>query len=240
MGSNLWQSRLQRAAQWLRVFRLRKPAHGFHRRIWGRQHESDNRGDNVKECRRSFRRSYLRGGTPINWTGPVKIFGGMSSQAYQSASGTVYEAQNSLAYRVAWQSQIALGSSLGNVMIVTWNDFGEHTAIEPSQDQYGNPSRGFYNLTGYYTTWLYNGSAPAITGDAILYFYRKQTYAAAHAATISGLTTRPTMVSYDTPSDNIEMIAFLASPATLSITINGITNDAGRNQRGSMSSPSHS
>jgi hypothetical protein len=164
------------------------------------------------------------GGTRINWTGPAKIFGGMSPQAYQSGGETVYEAQNSLAYRAAWESQIALGSSLGNMMIVTWNDFGESTAIEQSQNQYNAPSTGFYDLTGYYTTWWRNGAAPKITNDAILYFYRRQTYMAAHNATIAGLTKPPTMVSYLKPTDNIEMVAFLTSPATLSITVKGVTS----------------
>jgi hypothetical protein len=163
------------------------------------------------------------GGTPINWTGTPNIFGSMSPQAYQTRSGWVYEAQNSLAYRVSWESQIALGSSLGNMMIVTWNDFGESTAMQNSQNQSNEPSTGFYDLTGYYTTWWGNGAAPTITNDAIMYFYRRQTYLAAHNATISGLTTPPTLVSGETPSDNIEMVAFLTSPATLSITISGVT-----------------
>ncbi len=164
------------------------------------------------------------GGTPINWTGPVNIFGGMSPQAYQSAGGTLYESQNSLAYRTAWETEIGLGAALGNMMIFTWNDYGENTAVAPSQNQYGEPSMGFYDLTGYYTTWFRKGAAPALSKDAILYFYRRQTYAAAHNATLAGLTKPPTMVPYMTPTDNIEMIAFLSSPATLSISINGVAS----------------
>ncbi|WP_041367508.1 endo-1,3-alpha-glucanase family glycosylhydrolase [Methylocella silvestris] len=164
------------------------------------------------------------GGTPINWTGPVKLFGGMSPQGYQSGGGTVYEAQNSAAYRGAWESQIALGASLGNIMIFTWNDFGESTAVEPSSNQFGAPSTGYYDLTGYYTTWWRKGAAPQITNDAIMYFYRRQTYLAAHNATIPGLKARPTIPSWNLPAyDNIEMVAFLKADATLSINIKGVS-----------------
>ncbi|WP_395666164.1 endo-1,3-alpha-glucanase family glycosylhydrolase [Methylocella sp.] len=158
------------------------------------------------------------GGTKINWTGPVKLFGGMGPQAYQSASGTVYEAHNSEAYRAAWESQIALGSALGDVMIFTWNDYGEGTAIAPSQNQYNHPSMGFYDLTGYYTTWLRKGSPPEITDDAIVYFYRRQSYSAAHNATISGLSKRPTIPSWNLPAyDEIELVAFVKDDAEICI-----------------------
>jgi len=164
------------------------------------------------------------GGPPINWVGPVKIFGGMNPQAYQSASGTLYESQNSLAYRVGWESQFRINSSLGNIMVVTWNDYGESTAIQASANQYGEPSLGFYALTGYYTTWWRQGAPPTIVNDAILYFYRKQTYAAAHGATIAGLTKPPTLQASSSPAqDEVEMVAFLTSPATMAITINNTT-----------------
>ncbi|WP_395666170.1 hypothetical protein [Methylocella sp.] len=71
-------------------------------------------------------------------------------------------------------------------MIFTWNDYGEGTAIAPSQNQYNHPSLGYYDLTGYYTTWLRKGAPPKSSTTRSSISIAGQTYRlAANSATIS-------------------------------------------------------
>jgi hypothetical protein len=105
------------------------------------------------------------------------------------------------------------------IQIVTWNDFGESTNVEPVTSQYGDRGTGLYDLTGYYATWFQTGSQPTITRDVLYYFYRKEPTTAAAPAQSQPMT----MPFPQTPQNQIELLAFLTAPGTLSITINGQT-----------------
>jgi len=76
---------------------------------------------------------------------------------------------------------------------------------------------GFYNLTGYYATWFLVGAQPPITHDVLYYFYRREpTNAASPAQSVANKLTGGAAAE-----DNIELVSFLAAPATLRITIGG-------------------
>ena len=162
------------------------------------------------------------GGTPINWTGPVTWFGAVCPTMWHvgdaipppAPNNPIKEPRNSLAYRRGWEGVVARSARLGAVMIVTWNDQVESSMIAPAQTPDGESLRGFYDLTGYYAQWLRHGAAPTIANDAIFYFHRKMPTKAA--------TTLPaTRFHVIDPSNNIEMLAFLTSDATLRIEIGG-------------------
>lgn len=139
------------------------------------------------------------------WMMPV------APQDMRPKSQSYYEAANSQEYRVMWENAI-----LGNadwVQLITWNDFSEHTCITPSSGtQYS-----FYDLTAYYTTWFKTGTKPEIKRDVLYYFYRL------HSTSASNQQSNPFKVGAgsDLPLNEIELLAFLVSPGTLEIEING-------------------
>jgi len=121
------------------------------------------------------------------------------------------EAGNSEEYRVMWENAI-LGDA-DWVQLITWNDYSEHTCISPSSGtQYS-----FYDLTAWYTAWFKTGAKPEIKRDVLYYFYRIQSTSAPHQQ------SKPFMMAAgtDIPRNEIELLAFLVSPGTLEIEING-------------------
>lgn len=142
---------------------------------------------------------------------------GITPQTYKPESFMYSEAQNSLAYRNAWTG--AIRSRADMVQIVTWNDFGESTAVSPVTSQHGDAGTGFYDLTGYYATWFQTRQPPRLVRDALYYFYRKTPVDAAAGAQSKPMTTQ----FPQTPRNEIELLAFLKSPGTLSIGIGGKT-----------------
>jgi hypothetical protein len=104
--------------------------------------------------------------------------------------------------------------------LVTWNDFSESSAIAPVTDGtlQRNIGTGFYNLTGFFSGWFLTGQEPKITHDVLYYFYRRETV----TATASGQSKLATIYQ-GVPENNIELLAILASPGVLKITIGGKT-----------------
>lgn len=139
------------------------------------------------------------------WMMPV------APQDMRPKSQSYYEAANSQEYRVMWENAI-----VGNadwVQLITWNDFSEHTCITPSSGtQYS-----FYDLTAYYTTWFKTGTKPEIKRDVLYYFYRL------HSTSAPNQQSSPMSAGAgsDLPLNEIELLAFLVSPGTLEIEING-------------------
>ncbi len=145
------------------------------------------------------------------------FFDGLTPQTYKPQSFKYNEAYNSLAYRNGWLG--AIQSKADMVQVVTWNDFGESTHIEPAMSATGDSGTGFYNLTGYYATWWRTGVQPAITHDVLYYFYRKESYRAS-----APMQSQPTTLNFaQTPQDQIEVLAFLTAPATVVISAGGVT-----------------
>jgi hypothetical protein len=163
----------------------------------------------------------------LTWTGiaasrvrasSAKIFfDGITPQTYKPQTFIYDEAYNSLAYRNAWTG--AIQSKADMVQIVTWNDFGESTHILPTTSANGDSGNGFYNLTGYYSTWFRTGVQPTITHDVLYYFYRKESTQAAAPAQSQPMT----MPFPQTPQNKVEVVAFLKAPGTVFIQTGGVT-----------------
>jgi hypothetical protein len=142
-------------------------------------------------------------------------------QQYRPKDFAFWEAGNSEAFRDAWMSAIKGGSDW--VQLVTWSDFSESSEIEPSTDAtlVGDIGTGFYDLNAYYASWFLTGAAPTITNDVLYYFYRREPTSA--AAPAQSTPTTVVLAGGGPAEDDIELLAFLTAPGTLSITINGKT-----------------
>ncbi len=139
-------------------------------------------------------------------------------QQYRPKDFIYWEAGNSAALRAAWISSIHGDTDW--VQLVTWNDFSESSAIAPVTDGtlQRNIGTGFYNLTGYFSSWFLTGQEPKITHDVLYYFYRREPVTGA-ASGQSQLDT----IYQGVAENNIELLAFLTSPAVLKISIGGNT-----------------
>ncbi|MGD0492210.1 MAG: glycoside hydrolase family 71 protein [Steroidobacteraceae bacterium] len=144
-------------------------------------------------------------------------------QQYRPKDGIYWEAANSSTFRNAWMSAIDGGADWGQ--IVTWSDFSESSEIEPYTDSTlrGDIGTGFYDLNAFYATWFLLGKEPSITHDVLYFFYRREpTDAAARSQS-------PVKQVGDAPARNdIELLAFLTAPGTLTISIGDqrVTRDA--------------
>jgi Glycosyl hydrolase family 71 len=137
-------------------------------------------------------------------------------QQFRPRDGIVVEASNSATFRNAWTS--AIDGAADWVQLVTWSDFSESSEIEPSTDATlrRDIGTGFYDLNAYYATWFLLGKQPAITHDVLYYFYRREP---ANAAS-------PSQTAFKAGSgaaleDNIELLAFLTAPGSITIDIGG-------------------
>jgi hypothetical protein len=137
-------------------------------------------------------------------------------QQYRPKNSIYWEAGNSSTFRNAWASSINGGADW--VQLVTWSDFSESSQIEPYTDAtlQRNIGTGFYNLTGYYAAWFLSGTQPTITHDVLYYFYRREpTTAAAPSQSMAN------KIVNSSAEDDIELLAFLAAPGELAISIGG-------------------
>ncbi len=164
---------------------------------------------------------------------------GLSGQDYRPKDFIYEEAEGSAAYTQGWLGTVAgIGtpSQPDWLQLTTWSDFSESTEVEPYTDLTLDRTigTGYYDLTGYYSTWFLTGKKPAITHDVLYYFYRKESVAAAAAAPNTGCEntttdtfTRPCPTTNADPGvpgvDTIFLLGFLAQPGTLSIAIGGHT-----------------
>jgi len=142
------------------------------------------------------------------WMTPV------SPQDMRPRSSSYTETSNSESFRIMWQNAISGGADW--VQLITWNDYSEASEIAPStHTQYA-----FYDLTAYYTTWFKTGRPPRIVRDVLYYFHRVQSLSVPSKDNARPGTLRASAGS-DPPSNEIELLAFLAQPGTLEIEIGG-------------------
>jgi hypothetical protein len=138
-------------------------------------------------------------------------------QQYRPKDSIYWEAGNSATYRAAWMSAINAGADW--VQLVTWSDFSESSEVEPYTDATlrTDIGTGFYDLTGYYAAWFLLGMQPPITHDVLYYFYRREpTNAASPAQSVANVLRGGAAAE-----NNIELVSFLTTPATVKITIGG-------------------
>lgn len=141
-------------------------------------------------------------------------------QQFRPKSSVYWEAANSLTFRNAWMS--AINSKAAAIQVITWSDFSESGQIQPYTDATlaTNIGTGFYDLNAYYAAWYATGVQPPITQEVLYWFHRRMKASSAHpnqSATFA-------ITAGETASDNIELLAFLTQPGTLSI--NGVTMSA--------------
>ncbi|WPJ96129.1 glycoside hydrolase family 71 protein [Coraliomargarita algicola] len=130
-----------------------------------------------------------------------------------------YEGLNSALFREQWDTALNEPDA-SMVQIISWNDYSEATEITPST----HTRYAFYDLAAYYVSWFKNEQQPAIIRDALYYFYRVQPH---DAEPSSAYQDGPFVFSaQDTPQSEIELLAFLTSPGTIEITINGQTTSS--------------
>ncbi len=139
------------------------------------------------------------------WMAPIR------PQDFRPKSCVAWEAANTELFRSMWQ--IAIEGQAEWAQVITWNDYSEASEIAPSTET----RRGFYDLTAYYTTWFKDGRAPAIVRDAIYGTYRVQP---TDGKPDPARQPKPMKV-VGTPSDRIELLAFLTAPGTLEIEVGG-------------------
>jgi hypothetical protein len=136
-------------------------------------------------------------------------------QQFRPKSQIFWESSNSVAFRNAWMSAIQGGAAA--VQVITWSDFSESGQIQPYTDATLalNIGTGFYDLNAYYASWYATGIQPTITQEVLYWFYRRMASTAAHPNQMDNFTC------FETEESNIELVAFLMEPGTLSI--NGTT-----------------
>jgi len=97
------------------------------------------------------------------------------------------------------------------ISLLTWNDYAE-SWLAPSV------MRGYapMDLVAYYTTWFKTGTYPTVKRDALYYFHRSHHTDAKFDATKQ--TIGPIAIPYgDKATNDVELVAFLKEPGTLTI-----------------------
>ena len=131
----------------------------------------------------------------------------VTPQSFRPNQSAYWEASNSQTLQKNLQA--AISSNADWIQFVTWNDYSEGTQISPSVAT----GWAFYDLSAYYLRWFKLGTAPAITRDALYYFHRKS-LTTLQATRQTGMFRVP---AGPTPTDNVELVAFLTAPGTLEI-----------------------
>lgn len=147
-------------------------------------------------------------------------------QDYRPKEHMVREAGGSALYRLAWDNAIATRDSTKSWLasIACWNDYTENQMC-PGEPGLG-VQEGFYRLTAYYAhKYKNNGVAPTITRDQLFYFHRREHTGGYNGSAGTG-SAQPGPFIHDpsnNPADayqnNVELVALLASPARIRITL---------------------
>jgi len=171
--------------------------------IWGARDVLTLQMQDTRENLRAFLRA--SGGAPI--MAPV------APQDTRPKEAAFWEAHNTNLYRTLWTK--AIDSPAQFAHLITWNDYSEASETSPSsRTQYV-----FHDLAAYYISWFKTGVVPPVETDAIFYSYRGQIL---HPETKIEPKDKAFQLRGRTGlSNDIEMLAFLKSPAMLEIEIDG-------------------
>jgi len=163
------------------------------------------------------------------WLGAGKIFMASVTPYYRGMGGNyrAYETRGFEGMAQEWEG--AIRDQATWVEIVTWNDWGEASYIVPfgpaEQTTFWKGHWGpmlshtaFLDASRYYIAWYKTGTPPAITEDAIYYFYRTS------PKTVPGIVKpgdKDSRIALprraDLLQDNVFATAFLTAPARLVI-----------------------
>ncbi|HEY3377838.1 MAG TPA: endo-1,3-alpha-glucanase family glycosylhydrolase [Armatimonadota bacterium] len=138
------------------------------------------------------------------WPESMLIMGEVSPMYYNR--GWMYSATRGTAlFREAWMWNIQHRDRVQWIQSITWNDFGE-TPLAPDNNHF----MAWLPLMRYYSDWFKTGKQPVLKTDFLSLWHRPHPYAA-----------EPTVYKYkvksNTPTDEIEALAILNTPATLVI-----------------------
>ena len=136
-----------------------------------------------------------------------------------------YEFDGGEGIALQWQSIIT--NQPDWVEIVTWNDFNESTYIVPVKDpgtyfaEMQAPVRychaGYLELSKPFISWYKSGTNPAVSSDAVYYFYRTHPKAAIAANT----NDIPVTGLYGEVRDTFYATVYLTAPANLEVASGG-------------------
>jgi hypothetical protein len=147
---------------------------------------------------------FARSKSPL-WMQPVV------PQDVRPKASIFWEAANTELFRDLWMRAIDNHAQYAHVL--TWNDYGETTEVEPSS----GTQFLFYDLSAYFTTWFKLDHPPPVTSDAIYYSHRTEIYVDGEQPQHDD---RPFKRMGRTPVSNaVEMVALLTEQATLEIQI---------------------
>ena len=155
-----------------------------------------------------------------HWIMPIR------PQDVRPKSSSFWDSGNTQVYRATWERALQ-DPNVDGVQVITWNDFGEGSEVEP-----GSATNFlFYDLSGYYTSWILAGrQSPRITADRIYYSMRTQDLSHAYVpagrdaqSSSQAAEARVGLMKMPWPNQglhqDIEMLAFLSAPATLEVAI---------------------
>jgi hypothetical protein len=141
------------------------------------------------------------------WVQPVSV------QDERPRSGIYDEAANTTNLRGTWQ--VARDGGADWVLLATWNDWAEGTAIAPSLYH----GYAYLDLMAYYIAWFKTGTAPSIVRDGIYLTHRRQPVAAAPQFP---QTTLMRLRGGTPAQDTVEALTFLTDPATVDVEVGGV------------------
>lgn len=142
------------------------------------------------------------------WMQPVSV------QDERPRSGLFDEAANTQNLRDTWQ--VARDGGADWVLLPTWNDYAEGTAIAPSTRH----GRALLDLVAYYASWFKDGRPPQIVREGVYLTHRTQL---AGAVPEYAQTTLMSLRGGTPARDTVEALSFLTAPATVSVTVGGVT-----------------
>jgi hypothetical protein len=158
-----------------------------------------------------------------DWIKRVRQFDGVKcvfpivEQDVRTRGCSSFESCNSETLRHLWRC--AINAPADWAFVYTWSDFTEQ-AMQPST------CIGFapYDINAYYTQWFKTGIQPKIVRDTLYYFYRKH-HTDVEQARGDKWKFRdeggPRSASGTVEHNEIELLAFLATPGTLQIEAAG-------------------
>lgn len=125
-------------------------------------------------------------------------------------TGQFWESGNSATLRATMEKAITGGADW--VYLRTWNDYSE-AWMAPSAER--GTSVG--DVAAYYLTWFKTGKRPVLLRDALYYFHRSHHTSLPYD---TGKQKKPMRwVQGDPVSDQVELLAFVPTPATLVIKL---------------------
>ena len=141
------------------------------------------------------------------WMQPVSV------QDERPRSGLFDEAANTTNLRTTWQ--VARDGGADWVLLPTWNDWAEGTAIAPSLYH----GYAYLDLMAYYIAWFKTGAPPTVVRDGVYLTHRRQPVAALPQFPESTLMR----LRGGTPAvDTVESLNFLTAPATVLVEVGGV------------------